>query len=150
MSKRAGWWEECGTRCQLCWRRFHEARLSGEGSVTIWGTGTPRREFLHVDDLADACLFLLDRFDEPGPINVGAGKDLPIGELAELVRDVLHPSAEILHDTTKPDGMPRKLLDTSRMEALGWHASIPLREGVEATYRWFESSHWATARPADA
>lgn len=131
-------------------RRFHEAKLAGEGSVTIWGTGTPRREFLHVDDLADACLFLLDRFDEPGPINVGAGKDLPIGELAELVRDVVHPSAEILHDTTKPDGMPRKLLDTSRMEALGWHASIPLREGVEATYRWFESSHWATARPADA
>ena len=124
-------------------RRFHEAKVAGEGSVTIWGTGTPRREFLHVDDLADACLFLLDRFDEPGPINVGAGKDLPIAELAALVRDVVHPDAEVLHDTSKPDGMPRKLLDTSRMEALGWRASIPLRAGVEQTYAWFVASEWA-------
>jgi GDP-L-fucose synthase len=131
-------------------RRFHEAKVAGEDSVTIWGTGTPRREFLHVDDLADACLFLLDHFDEPGPINVGAGKDLPIAELAEIVRDTVHPTADILHDTTKPDGTPRKLLDTTRMDTLGWHASIPLRDGIDTTYRWFEASDWATARPADA
>ncbi|MFM7068887.1 MAG: GDP-L-fucose synthase, partial [Actinomycetes bacterium] len=86
---------------------------------------------------ADACLFLLDHFDEPGPINVGAGKDLPILELAELIRDVVHPSATIHLDASKPDGMPRKLLDTSRLESLGWTASIPLRAGIEQTYRWF-------------
>jgi len=118
-------------------RRFHEAKVAGINEVTIWGTGTPQREFLHVDDLADACLFLLDHFDEPGPINVGAGKDLPIGDLAKLIGEVVHPGVEILFDTSKPDGTPRKLLDTSRMEALGWTSSIPLREGIQSTYEWY-------------
>ena len=120
-------------------RKFHEAKVNGQETVVIWGTGTPRREFLHVDDLADACLFLMDRYDGARHINVGTGEDLSIRELAGVVRDVVHPDARLEFDPTKPDGMPRKLLDVSRLHALGWRHRIGLREGIRMTYEWFLS-----------
>lgn len=116
-------------------RKFHEAREQGLQEVEIWGTGTPYREFLHVDDLADACLHLLLHYESPQPINIGTGQDLSIRELAELVRDVTGFSGAIRFNTSKPDGTPRKLLDVSRLRALGWEYSIGLREGIEAVYR---------------
>ncbi len=118
-------------------RRFHEARLAGDESVTVWGTGTARREFLHVDDLADACLHLMDHYSAPGHVNVGTGIDLTIRELAEAIRDLVHPDGALVFDTSKPDGMPRKVLDVSRLAALGWTASTPLSDGLAATYDWF-------------
>jgi GDP-L-fucose synthase len=118
-------------------RRFHEAKVSGAPTVTVWGTGAPRREFLHVDDLAQACLMLLDNYDSPETINVGWGEDLPIKELAETVADVVGFEGEITWDTAKPDGMPRKLLDTSRINALGWKPTITLRDGLASTYEWY-------------
>ena len=118
-------------------RKFHEARIAGQPEVVIWGTGTPRREFLHVDDLADACVFLMAHYGDSRHVNVGTGEDLSIRELAEMIRDVVHPTATLSFDTTKPDGMPRKLLDVSRLHALGWRHRIVLRDGVESTYRWF-------------
>jgi GDP-L-fucose synthase len=118
-------------------RKFHEAKIAGAREVVIWGTGSPRREFLHVDDLADACLFLMDRYDEAPHVNVGTGEDLSIRELAEMVRSVVHPDATLAFDTSKPDGMPRKLLDVSRLHALGWRHRIGLRDGIASTYQWF-------------
>jgi len=118
-------------------RKFHDAREEGRQDVTIWGTGTARREFLHVDDLADACVFLMQRYDEVGHINVGTGRDLSIRELAALVQRIVHPSANIIWDTSKPDGTPRKQLDVSRLHALGWQHRMSLGEGIEATYQWF-------------
>lgn len=118
-------------------RRFHEAKVSGAPTVTVWGTGAPRREFLHVDDLAQAALLLLQSYDSAETINVGWGDDLPIRELAETVSSVVGYEGEIVWDTSKPDGMPRKLLDTSRINALGWKPTIPLREGVASTYAWY-------------
>ena len=118
-------------------RRFHEAREAGDDSVTGWGTGTARREFLHVDDLADACLFLMDRYSEAGHVNVGTGVDLTIRELAETVRDLVHPEGELVFDTSRPDGMPRKVLDVSRLTDLGWTATTSLAEGLGDTYRWY-------------
>jgi GDP-L-fucose synthase len=118
-------------------RRFHEARLRGEREVRIWGTGTPRREFLHCDDLADCCLFLMDRYEDEEPINVGTGEDLEIGELADWIREIVHPAARLVFDPSLPDGMPRKMLDVSRLHALGWKHAIALREGLETTYAWF-------------
>ena len=118
-------------------RRFHEAREAGDGSVTVWGTGTARREFLHVDDLADACLFLMDRYSEIGHVNVGTGVDLTIRELAETVRDLVHPEGKLVFDTTRPDGMPRKVLDVSRLTDLGWTATTSLADGLADTYRWY-------------
>jgi GDP-L-fucose synthase len=126
-------------------RKFHEARIAGETDVVVWGTGKPRREFLHVDDLADACLFLMRNYDGSGHINVGTGQDLTIGELADLVRSVVHPGAKIVFDTSKPDGMPRKLLDVSRLHALGWRHSIDLADGIASTYRWFVERQPVTA-----
>jgi GDP-L-fucose synthase len=118
-------------------RKFHDAREEGRAEVTVWGTGSPRREFLHVDDLADACAFLMQHYDESTHINVGTGEDVSIHELAEMVRRVVHPTAKIVWDTTKPDGTPRKLLDVSRLHALGWRHRIALGEGIESTYQWF-------------
>jgi len=118
-------------------RKFHDARVSGSEVVTLWGTGAPRREFLHVDDLADACVFLMERYDQPGHINVGTGEDLSILDLAHVVRDVVHPTAQITFDSTKPDGAPRKLLDVSRLHHLGWRHRTELVEGIRATYRWY-------------
>ncbi|MBM7785654.1 GDP-L-fucose synthase family protein [Tenggerimyces flavus] len=120
--------------------RFHEAKVAQAESVTLWGTGTPRREFLHVDDLARACLFLLENYDDPAPINVGVGEDLPIKELAELVAEIVGYEGTLEWDTSKPDGTPRKLLDVSRLHALGWTAEIPLQQGIRETYAWFTAS----------
>lgn len=118
-------------------RRFHEAKLAGVPSVTIWGTGTPRREFLHVDDLADASVFLLRHYDDEQIVNVGVGADQTILELAQTIARVVGYEGEILTDPSKPDGTPRKLLDVSRLHALGWQARIGLEEGIASTYRWF-------------
>ena len=126
-------------------RKFHDAKARAASEVVIWGTGAPRREFLHVDDLADACLFLMERYDGDEHINVGTGEDLSIRELAELVRDVVAPEARLAFDTTKPDGTPRKLLDVSRLHALGWRHRIELRE---ASPRPTAGSSRTTARPA--
>src|SRR5579871_6172141 len=120
-------------------RRFHEAKQRGAGSVTIWGTGNPRREFLHVDDLADAVLYLLHAYDDEHIVNVGCGEDLTILELAELVMSVIDYRGRLLFDTTKPDGAPRKLLDVTRLRELGWAPRIALREGIESTYAWFKA-----------
>ncbi len=122
-------------------RKFHDAREEGRDEVTVWGTGSPRREFLHVDDLADACLFLMRHYDEDEHINVGTGEDLGIRELAGKIRGVVHPGARIVFDASKPDGMPRKLLDVSRLHALGWRHRIGLDEGIRDTYSWFLAHH---------
>jgi GDP-L-fucose synthase len=118
-------------------RRFHDAKLAGENEVTVWGTGSPMRELMHVDDLAAACLFLMEHYDEAGHVNVGTGEDLSIRQIAELARDIVHPDAELAYDTSKPDGMPRKVLDVSKLRDLGWKHSIDLDEGIRTTYRWF-------------
>ena len=117
--------------------KFHQAKLAGEQQVTIWGTGKPQREFLHVADLAAACLFLLQCYNDEKPINVGTGAEVSIAALAELVRDIVHPAAELVFDASKPDGTPRKLVDVSRLNQLGWHHQHHLREGLAATYHWF-------------
>jgi GDP-L-fucose synthase len=119
-------------------RRFHQAKLEGAPSVVVWGTGTPLREFLHVDDLARACLFLLENYDAPEPINVGVGQDVSIAELARMVADIVGYQGTLEFDTSKPDGTPRKLLDVSRLNSLGWHARIGLRQGLDQTYRWYQ------------
>jgi GDP-L-fucose synthase len=118
-------------------RRFDEAARTGAPAVTVWGTGTPLREFLHVDDLARACVHLLEHYDEPEPINVGVGEDLSIRELAELVADIVGYTGRLEFDPTKPDGTPRKLLDVGKIHGLGWKAQIGLREGLTSTYEWY-------------
>ena len=118
-------------------RKFHEAKVQGKPHVVVWGTGNPRREFLYVDDLADAAVFLMQHYDSEEIINVGVGEDISIRELAELIREVVGYQGEIVFDTSKPDGTPRKLLDVSRLHALGWRARIPLRQGLEQTYQWY-------------
>ena len=120
-------------------RKFHDARINGVDSVVIWGTGSPRREFLHVDDLADACMFLMDHYTGDKHINVGTGEDVTILELAHMVRDIVYPSATIEHDLSKPDGTPRKLLDVTKLKELGWAPKIGLGLGIEETYRWYLS-----------
>jgi GDP-L-fucose synthase len=125
-------------------RRFHEAAAAGAPEVTLWGTGTPRREFLHVDDLAAACALLLRVYDAEEPVNIGCGTDLTIRELAETVREVTGYRGRIAWDTTRPDGTPRKLLDVSRLRALGWQPRIGLREGIAAVY-----AQWRAHQPAD-
>ncbi|MCU1396217.1 MAG: fcl [Ilumatobacteraceae bacterium] len=118
-------------------RKFHEARIDGRDEVEIWGTGSPEREFLHVDDLADACVYLMDNYSDAGHINLGTGIGTQIRELAEKVRDVVHPDAQLRFDTTKPDGTPRKVLDVSKLTALGWTATTDLDTGIRTTYDWF-------------
>jgi GDP-L-fucose synthase len=126
-------------------RRFHEAKLRGDASLTVWGTGTPRREFLHVDDLADAVIYLLNTYDDEAIVNIGWGEDVTIRELAEVVASVAGFRGRLEFDPSKPDGTPRKLLDTSRLTALGWVPKIKLRAGIEDTYAWFKD-HAAEAR----
>jgi len=121
-------------------RKFHEAKVNNEAEVVIWGTGKPRREFLHVDDLADALLFLMNNYDGDQFVNVGVGKDISILELAELIKDIVGFEGKIVNDLSKPDGTPRKLLDVSKLNNLGWEAQISLEEGVKDTYEWFKES----------
>ena len=118
-------------------RKFHEAKVSEAPTVTVWGTGTPRREFLHVDDCARACMFLMETYEGAGIVNIGTGTDIPIGELATLVKKVVGYPGEIVFDTSKPDGTPRKLVDVGRITALGWRARIDLEDGIADAYRWF-------------
>ena len=118
-------------------RRFHEAKLSNAEEVVVWGTGMPRREFLHVDDLADACIFLLENYSEGEIVNIGWGSDIAIGEFAELIADIVNFQGRIVFDHSRPDGTPRKLVDTSRLNSLGWHPNIKLRKGLELTYQDF-------------
>ena len=122
-------------------RKFHEAKEAGASSVTVWGTGSPRREFLHVDDLADACVHLMRDYSSPDIVNVGWGRDISIAELAELIRKIVGYEGDIQFDTSKPDGTPRKLLDTTRLTALGWQPSIELEEGIAQTYKWYCEPH---------
>jgi GDP-L-fucose synthase len=126
-------------------RRFHEAKLRGDETMSIWGTGTPRREFLHVDDLADAVIYLLKSYDDEAIVNIGWGEDVTIRELAELIMSVSGYQGRLVFDTSKPDGTPRKLLDTTRLTTLGWKPKIPLKAGIESTYAWFRE-HVAEAR----
>jgi GDP-L-fucose synthase len=122
-------------------RKFHDAKVEERREVVVWGTGSPRREFLHVDDLADACVYVMRHYDAPEHINVGTGIDLTIRELAEAVRAIVHPQAEIVFDASKPDGTPRKLLDVSRLHALGWRHKIELHQGIASSYEWFLANH---------
>lgn len=118
-------------------RKFHEAKVANAPTVTVWGTGSPKREFLHADDLAAACLHLMKTYNDPEIVNIGTGEDVSIKEFAELVREVVGYTGEIAWDATKPDGTPRKLLDVSKVNGLGWKASISLRDGIAKTYAWF-------------
>ena len=118
-------------------RKIHEAKQVGQSEVTVWGSGTPRREFLHVDDLADACVFLMQRYSDEGAINCGWGEDVSIAELATAIAGVVGYDGRFVYDSSKPDGTPRKLLDTSRLTALGWKPSIRLEDGLRSTYRWY-------------
>ncbi len=124
-------------------RKFHQAKLNGETQVTVWGTGSPRREFLYVDDLAEACLFLLEHYESAETINVATGEDMTICDLAKLVRTIVYPDAEISFDSTRPDGTPRKLLDVSKLHALGWRHQTDLREGIQRTYDWYRNQDLA-------
>ena len=118
-------------------RKFHDAKQSDPNEVEVWGTGSAFREFLHVDDLADACLYLLEHYSDDSHINVGTGVDLSIKQLAKTIRDVVNPDAQLVWDTSKPDGTPRKLLDVTRLRSLGWAPSIDLEAGLRSTYRWY-------------
>jgi GDP-L-fucose synthase len=118
-------------------RKFHEAKEAGRNEVVVWGSGAPRREFLHVDDLGDACLFLMRHYDDSEPINVGVGEDVTILDLAVLIGRVVGYDGAMVWDRTKPDGTPRKLLDVSRLKAVGWKAQMGLKEGLELTYAWY-------------
>lgn len=120
-------------------RRFHEAKISNASAVLCWGTGSPMREFLHADDLADACLYLLQNYDDSEHVNVGSGMEVSIKELTELIAEVVGFDGEILWDDSKPDGTPRKLLDSAKLDSLGWRPQIQLREGIAQTYTWYLS-----------
>ena len=121
-------------------RKFHEAKLKGEKTVTVWGSGTPLREFLHVDDLADACYFLMEQYDEKGLVNIGVGHDLSIRDLALMIKEITGFEGSLQFDSSKPDGTPRKLMDVSKLHQLGWKEKISLREGIEGVYREYENS----------
>jgi GDP-L-fucose synthase len=116
-------------------RKFHEAKTNKEKEVVVWGTGSPRREFLHADDMADACVFLMKNYNEPGHINIGTGEDISIKELAEMIREIAGYDGKIVFDSSKPDGTPRKLLDVSKLSQIGWKASIHLQDGIKAVYK---------------
>jgi GDP-L-fucose synthase len=121
-------------------RKAHEAKVRNDQKLIVWGTGEPRREFLHVDDLASACVLILEKYDSPEIINVGCGEDISIRELAELICDVVGFDGELAWDTTKPDGTPRRLLDVTKLRTLGWKPAIPLRDGIARTYEWFRAN----------
>lgn len=123
-------------------RKFHEAKKNGDPHVTLWGTGKPLREFMHVDDLAGACLFLMANFDEPGFVNVGTGEEISILDLALLIRKITGYEGEIRYDASKPDGTPRKLMDSSKLRSMGWKSSIRLEEGIQSVYQQLENQQW--------
>jgi GDP-L-fucose synthase len=123
-------------------RKFHEAKKLGKPEVVLWGTGKPRREFLHVDDLADACFYLMQTYDEPGLVNIGSGVDLPIKKLALLVKKITGYKGKIVHDLSKPDGTPRKLLDVNKLAAFGWRSRISLEEGIRSVYEGLKNEPW--------
>lgn len=123
-------------------RKFHTAKVQGLSEVVMWGTGSPKREFLHVDDLAEACVFLMNNFDEQGPINVGTGEDISILDLAKMVKEVVGYKGEIVNDLSKPDGTPRKLMNVSKLSKLGWKATIPLEEGIKMVYEGLKNEDW--------
>ena len=129
-------------------RKFHDSLASDDPEVVVWGTGSPLREFLHVDDLADACVHLMEHYDGEEHVNVGTGEDLTIRQLAETIRDVVHPGASIRFDPSRPDGMPRKQLDVSKLHALGWHHRIALVDGIRSTYEWYQANHAPVASTA--
>lgn len=118
-------------------RKLHDAKISNAKEVVMWGTGSPKREFLHVDDTADACVHLMETYDGDEIVNIGTGEDISIKELAEMIKEIVGFEGEIINDTTKPDGTPRKLLDVSRLHSLGWKHKIPLKDGIKMTYDWF-------------
>jgi GDP-L-fucose synthase len=118
-------------------RKFHDAKTENKKEVVMWGTGSPMREFLHVDDLADACVFLMNNYEESEIVNIGTGEDISITDLSKLIREIVGFKGEIANDTSKPDGTPRKLLDVSKLHGLGWHHKTSLQEGIEKTYKWF-------------
>jgi GDP-L-fucose synthase len=120
-------------------RKFHEAKLNQASEVTIWGTGTPKREFLHADDLADACVFLMKTYSDAGLVNIGTGEDVSISELAALIKKVVGYGGNIIYDSTKPDGTPRKLMDVSKLNGLGWKFTIPLEKGLEMVYQEYQT-----------
>jgi len=122
-------------------RKFHEAHINNDPVVTIWGSGKPKREFMHVDDLADACFFLMEHYNQKGFINIGVGEDIEIKELALLIKDIVGYNGDLQHDTSKPDGTPRKLMDVSKLSALGWKAKTGLREGIEKVYEEFKQQY---------
>jgi GDP-L-fucose synthase len=121
-------------------RKFHEAKEIGASEMTLWGTGSPMREFLHADDLAEACLFLMENYNESELVNIGTGEDVTIKNLAALVKQIIGFQGEIIWDSSKPDGTPRKLLDVSRISALGWKAQISLEDGIRSTYEWYKAN----------
>lgn len=124
-------------------RKFHEARENGQREVSVWGSGKPLREFLHVDDMADACVFLMQEYDEPGLINIGVGEDISIAQLAELIKELVGYQGKIIYDKSKPDGTPRKLMDVNKLNALGWRAKISLKEGIQSVYRDYVSKEYS-------
>jgi len=121
-------------------RKFHEAKINNAASVEIWGTGTPKREFLYVDDLADACIFLMNNYDSSEILNIGVGEDISIRELAELIKNIVEFKGDIVFDSSKPDGTPRKLLDVSRLASVGWKAKTSLKDGIKTTYKFYQSN----------
>jgi len=121
-------------------RKFHKAKIGNKKEVVLWGTGAPKREFLQVDDLADACVFLMKNYDSPEIVNVGIGEDMAIKNLAEMIKKIVGYDGKIIWDTSKPDGMPQKLLDVSKISALGWHDQIKLEDGIKETYEWFKKN----------
>jgi len=120
-------------------RKFHEAKTAGLSQVVVWGTGIPKREFLHVDDCAAACLFLMDQYDGSEIVNIGVGEDIAIRDLAELIKTVTGFTGDVVYDSSKPDGTPRKLIDTSKIRGLGWLPTTSLEQGVRSTYEWYLS-----------
>jgi GDP-L-fucose synthase len=121
-------------------RKFHEAKLNNEPSVTIWGSGKPKREFLHADDLANACIYLMHQYNEAGLVNIGTGEDIEIGELAKMVKEIVGFKGTINNDLTKPDGTPRKLMDVSKLHNFGWKHQIDLYQGIQAVYQEFQQN----------
>lgn len=122
-------------------RKFHEAKKEGKKEVTIWGTGSPKREFLHADDLADACYYLMQNYDEPGLVNIGTGEDISIKDLAIMIKNIVGYQGELVFDTSKPDGTPRKLMDVSKLASKGWQYKISLEEGIKSVYKEYSASH---------